>query len=218
MAGGSIRALFVAALLATSAAASALPPRIPPVDYCARDRSFVVFRNALNRAIARRDAAFILSIAADDIEYSFGDSPGKAGFASAWGLARPATSRLWRELRAALRLGCTPDDGEAFWSPSMSMVGNENMGEDYTLLMVAVAPGATLRAGPSEASRLIARLRWHVVRLDERDTAGSWIPATLLDGRRGYIRPALFRGFGDYRAVFEKRHGRWRMTTFVAGD
>jgi hypothetical protein len=218
MAGILLRTFFVAALLAVSAAASALPPRMPPVDYCARDRSFVAFRNALNRAIARRDAAFILSIAADDIEYSFGDSPGRTGFAGVWGLARPATSRLWRELGAALRLGCTPDDGEAFWAPSMSMTGNEDLGEDFTLLMVAVAPGATLRAGPSEASRLVARLRWDVVRLDERDTAGSWIPATLLDGRRGYIRPALFRGFGDYRAVFEKRRGRWRMTAFVAGD
>jgi hypothetical protein len=210
--------LIVAALVSVSAAAAALPQRMPPVDHCARDRSFVAFRNALSRAIARRDAAFILSIAADDIEYSFGDRPGKAGFASAWGLARPATSRLWRELGAALRLGCTPDDGEAFWAPSMSMTGNEDLGEDYTLLMVAVTPGATLRAGPSDASRLVARLRWDVVHLDARDPHGNWIRATLLDGRRGYIRPALFRGFGDYRAVFEKRHGRWRMTAFVAGD
>jgi hypothetical protein len=210
--------LIVAALASVSAAAAALPPRMPPVDHCARDRSFVAFRNALNRAIARRDAAFILSIAADDIEFSFGDTPGKAGFASAWGLARPATSRLWRELGAALRLGCTPDDGEAFWAPSMSMTGNEDFGEDYTLLMVAVAPGATLRAGPSDSSRLVARLRWDVVHLGARDPHGNWVAATLTDGRRGYIRPALFRSFGDYRAVFEKRHGRWRMTAFVAGD
>jgi hypothetical protein len=218
MAGGFIRVLIVAALAPVSAAAAALPPRMPPVDHCARDRSFVAFRNALNRAIARRDAAFILSIAAVDIEYSFGDRPGKAGFASTWGLARPATSRLWRELGAALRLGCTPDDGEAFWAPSMSMTGNEDLGEDFTLVMVAVAPGATLRAGPSDSSRRIARLRWDVVRLDERDPHGNWVAATLADGRHGYIRPAFFRGFGDYRAVFEKRHGRWRMTAFVAGD
>jgi hypothetical protein len=39
-----------------------------------------------------------------------------------------------------------------------------------------------------------------------------------MDGRSGYIRQALFRGFDDYRAVFERRHGRWRMTAFVAGD
>ena len=219
MAGGSIRALLAAPLLAMSAAASALPPLMPPTDYCARDRSFVLFRNALNAAIARRDAAFILSIATDDIEYSFGEFPGKAGFARAWGLSRPATSQLWRTLGAALRLGCARDDGDGFWAPSMSVIGNEDMGEDYTLLMVAVAPGATLRAGPSEASRLIARLRWHVITLAAPDDGhGQWARATLVDGRSGYVRPALFRSFGDYRAVFQKRHGRWRMTAFVAGD
>jgi len=107
-----IRSLFVAPLLVMSAAAAAqpMPTRMPPTDYCAQDRSFVAFRNALNGAIARRDAAFILSIAADNIEYSFGDTPGRAGFARAWGLAHPATSPLWRELGAALRLGCARDE------------------------------------------------------------------------------------------------------------
>lgn len=217
MAGATIRNLFAASLLLISAGAAALPPRMPPTDQCARDRSFVAFRAALNAAIARRDAAFILAVAADDIEYSFGDSPGKAGFARAWGLAHPAASRLWRELGAALRLGCARD-GNGFWAPSMSVIGDEDLGEDEGLLMVAVAPDAALRAAPSETSRLVARLRWDVVRLDAPDAHGRWIAATLADGRRGYIRPAFFRGFGDYRAVFEKRRGRWRMTAFVAGD
>jgi hypothetical protein len=218
MAGETIRTLFVAASLAMPEAAAALPARMPPVDYCAQDRSFVVFRNALNQAIARRDAAFILGIAAEDIEYSFGDSPGRAGFARAWGLARPTSSRLWRELGAALRLGCTRDDGGGFWSPSMSVIGNEDLGEDYTLLMVAVVPGATLRAGPSDSSPLVARLRWHVARLEQDDGRSPWIHATLIDGRRGYARRSFFRSFGDYRAVFNKRRGQWRMTAFVAGD
>jgi hypothetical protein len=213
-----IRNLLAASLLVMSSGAAALPPRIPPTDHCASDRSFVAFRGALGAAIARRDAAFILAVAADDIEFSFGDAPGKAGFARAWGLANPATSRLWRELGAALRLGCARDDGNGYWAPSMSVIGNVDLGEDEGLLMVAVAPGAALRAGPSDTSRLVARLRWDVVRLDAPDVHGHWIPATLADGRRGYVRPALFRGFGDYRAVFEKRRGRWRMTAFVAGD
>ena len=200
------------------AAAAAVPPRVPPTDSCARDRSFVAFRNALNAAIARRDAAFILSVATDEIEYSFGESPGKAGFARAWGLSRPATSLLWRTLGAALRLGCARDEAGEFWAPSMSLVGDEEMDTDYFNLMVAVAPGAALRAGPSETSPLVARLRWDVVTLEGEEREAAWLRARLADGRRGYIRQALFRGFGDYRAVFAKRHGRWRMTAFVAGD
>ena len=191
---------------------------MPPTDSCAQDRSFVAFRNALNAAIARRDAAFILSVATDDIEYSFGESPGKAGFARAWGLSRPATSQLWRTLGAALRLGCARDEAGEYWAPSMSLIGDEDMGEDYFSLMVAVAPGAALRAGPSETSALIARLRWDVVTLEGEEREAAWLRARLRDGRRGYIRQALFRGFGDYRAVFAKRQGRWRMTAFVVGD
>jgi hypothetical protein len=192
---------------------------MPPTDYCARDRSFVAFRNALRAAIARHDAAFILSIAADNIEYSFGgDPPGRAGFARAWGLAHPATSRLWRELRAALQLGCSRDEGNEFWAPSMSLIGDEDMDTDYSTLMVAVGAGAALRAGPSEASPLIARLRWDVVTLEGGERRAAWLRATLADGRRGYIQRTLFRGFDDTRAVFAKQHGRWRMTAFVAGD
>ena len=67
--------------------------RLSPVDTCASDIGFATFRAALNRAIARRDAAFILSVAADDIQYSFGDTPGRAGFARVWGLAVPRRAR-----------------------------------------------------------------------------------------------------------------------------
>jgi hypothetical protein len=217
MAAGTILSLFVAPLLAMSAAATALPPRMPPTDQCARDRGFVAFRSALDAAIARRDAAFILSVAADDIEYSFGDSPGRAGFARAWGLARPATSRLWGVLRAALRLGCARGEANEYWVPSMSLIGGDS-DEDYIGAMVAVGPGASLRAGPSDASPLVAPLRWDVVATERDEGRGDWLRATLRDGRTGYVRRDLLRAFDDYRAVFARRHGRWRMTAFVAGD
>jgi hypothetical protein len=219
MAGGLSRILFVAPLLAMLAPASALPSRMPPTDHCARDRGFVVFRNALRAAVARHDAAFVLSVAADNIEYSFGgDPPGRAGFARAWGLAHPATSPLWRELGAALRLGCAHDEAGELWVPSMSLIGDEDMSEDYTRLMVAVGPGAALRAGSFDTSPLVAPLHWDVVTLEGDERRATWLRATLADGRRGYIRRALFRGFDESRAVFAKRHGRWRMTAFVAGD
>ncbi|MBV9883866.1 MAG: hypothetical protein JO276_12735, partial [Sphingomonadaceae bacterium] len=155
-----MRSLLPLPLLALSGAAVAVPPRLPPHDYCTRDRSFVAFRRALNEAVARRDAAFILRMADDDIRYSYGDSSGREGFARFWHLDRPATSGLWRELREALGLGCVPDEGGDFVMPGMNQVGDEDMDTDYTLLLVAVRPGAALRRGPSESSPIIARLRW----------------------------------------------------------
>lgn len=183
-----------------------------------RDASFAAFRNALTRAVARRDAAFILRIATDDIRYSYGDSGGRDGFAEYWGLARPATSRLWGELGEALRLGCTFDEGLNVVMPSMNQVGDEDMDTDYQALLVAVRPGAALRAGPSDRSRILARLRWNVVTLEDRDSHRPWERVRLADGRRGYIRRSLFRGFSETSAYFVKQDGRWRMAAFIAGD
>jgi hypothetical protein len=215
-----ISRLFAVPLLAMAASAFAVPPRMPPRDYCTHDRSFVAFRAALRAAVARRDAAFILRIAGDDIRYSYGDDdpPGPAGFAQAWELDHPATSPLWRELEAALRLGCTPNEGPEFVIPAMNQVGDEDMDTDYGTLMVAVRPGAALRTGPSDSSRRIARLRWDVVTLEDRNSRAPWVRARLANGRRGYVRRSLLRGFNDYCAVFAKQDGRWRMISFMGLD
>lgn len=205
-------------LLLTTGALGGLPERMPPTDSCAQDAGFAAFRQSLEAAIARRDAAIILDVATDDIDYSFGEMEGRAGFARRWGLAAPATSPFWDELAAALRLGCARDEGGAFWAPSMSLIGNEDLGEDYFSAMVAVAPGAALRAGPADDAPVVAPLRWHVVALEDGYGEAPWLRARLADGRRGYIRRDLFRSFGDFRATFEYREGRWRMTAFVGGD
>ena len=215
-----MRPLLAALLIAAPVGASAQPRRVPPVDQCASDRSFVAFRSGLNAAIARRDAATILSIVSDDISYSFGDAPGRAGFAEAWRLDRPAASPLWRELGAALRLGCARDREGALWAPSMSMP-NEDDPDDATYggIVVAVAPGAALRAAPSDRARIVAPLRYDVLVLPpDDDGRGAWVRAEMDERRRGWIRRSQVRAFTDYRAVFEKRGGRWRMTAFVAGD
>jgi hypothetical protein len=40
----------------------------------------------------------------------------------------------------------------------------------------------------------------------------------LAGGQQGYIASAYVRSPLDYRIVFEKRQGRWLITTLVAGD
>jgi hypothetical protein len=193
--------------------------RLPPVDTCASDIGFAAFRAALNRAIARRDAAFILSAASDDISWSFGDEPGRAGFARAWGLSRPASSRLWRELAEALRLGCRRADDGSLWAPAMSLNEEDADMDAFENAVVAVTPGAVLRARPADNARPVAALRWDVLTLaDGDDGTSAWARASLEDGRSGWVRRSQVRSFGDYRAVFERRGGRWRMTAFVAGD
>jgi hypothetical protein len=214
-----MRLLIAFALLAGAPAANAQNRRVPPIDHCASNPSFVAFRSQLRAAVARRDGAWLLSIAAPDIEYSFGDSPGRAGFARAWGLNRPATSRIWRELGEVLRLGCDrAEDGE-YWTPSLSLATSDMDEGEGPATLLAVGPNAVLHAGPSDSSPVVAQLEWDILTpRDEDDGRGEWISVALGDGTRGYVRRSVVRSQSDYRAIFARRHGRWRMTAFVAGD
>lgn len=198
--------------------AAALPPRLPPRNSCASVPGFAAFRTQLRTAIARRDAAFVLSVASDDISFSFGDDPGKAGFAGAWDLAHPDRSPLWPVLAETLRLGCARSEDGTLWSPSMALADGDD--EDAGISRaVAIGPGAVLRAAPSDRARIVSRLDFDVLTLAADDQGESaWARVAIADGRRGWVRRASIRGFGDYRAVFERRGGRWRMIAFVAGD
>lgn len=202
----SSEALF--ALLVASAAA-----RLPPVDQCVSDRSFVEFRKALVAAIQRRDSDALLSVVAEDIHASLGGHVGKKDFIELWGLSKPRSSRVWKELGDALGLGCTMRDGIAT-APSMEdQIGDRDAFETRIAL-----PGAVLRARPSETSRAVARLSWHVLTLRGTWDGGPWVRVKLDDGRSGYVRNVLARSPIDYRAWFHKRAGSWVMAGFLAGD
>jgi hypothetical protein len=214
-----IRFLVACALLAGPVAAVAQNRRVPPVDRCASNPSFVAFRTRLRAAIARRDGAWLLSNTAPNIEYSFGDSPGRAGFTRAWGLNRPATSRIWRELGETLRLGCDrAEDGE-YWAPSLSLQQNDMDEGEGPPTWLAVGPNAVLHEEPSDSSPVVARLEWDILTPRDGDEGrGAWVAFNLGDGTRGFVRRSLVRSQSDYRATFARRHGRWLMTGFVAGD
>ncbi|MEO8175268.1 MAG: hypothetical protein ABI626_01245 [Sphingomicrobium sp.] len=190
------------------------PARLPPIDQCATDRSFVAFRAALQRTIAQRDVAALLKVVADDVEASLGGHAGKADFIALWGLQRPRSSKLWSELGSALRIGCTLRAGVAT-APSMA---DQLSGERDAFETRIALPGAVLPKGPSERRPAIASLDWDVLTLDGPSDGGSWIKVTLDDGRGGYVRDAMARSPIDYRAWFHKRRGHWQMAGFLAGD
>ncbi|HEX8641118.1 MAG TPA: hypothetical protein VF704_08170, partial [Allosphingosinicella sp.] len=104
------RALAASAVaLSLAFAARAGAQTLPPRDECAADGSFVTFRAELLDVLARRDSARLLEIAAEDIQFSFGDDPGRDNFARSWGLADPLTSGVWTTLGGVLLLGCARD-------------------------------------------------------------------------------------------------------------
>ena len=208
--------LFLALLLTAGPPA---PPvhRLAPVDRCAANPSFAAFRRNLLAAIARRDRGFILAAVADNIEVDFGGGAGRADFIRAWALDRPMTSPLWRELGAALALGCVVTGEGEYVSPSMAAAGDDEFEDPFTQA-VAIRPGAEVHAAADPTSPIVATLQWDVVVVPEWNAELPWQRVHVADGRSGYARTGDLRSPIDYRAAFRRVAGRWRMTAFIAGD
>ena len=83
------------ALVLLALVAAAGPDRMPPIDQCKADTSFVKFRSELRQTVARRDAERLLSVVADDVHASLGGDIGKGDFIKLWALKqRPRSSRV----------------------------------------------------------------------------------------------------------------------------
>jgi hypothetical protein len=204
-------------LLALAAAATLLfsPVRMPPIDECSSDKSFDAFRSELRKTVARRDGSALTAILSKDVLADFGGGEGRKEFARIWKLSRPKSSPIWAELERALRLGCSMAHG----SPAIPYLAEGFTSEDDLFdKMVVVEPGATMREQARENAKPIARLDYHVVQVGDVSGQEGWVLAKLADGRRGYIRRDQLRSALDYRAGFQKRGGRWFMTSFVQGD
>lgn len=201
-------------LLLALAATMLGPARLPPVDQCASDRSFVEFRTKLQRTITRRDAEGLLAVVADDIHASLGGHVGKQDFIELWGLRSPHNSKVWPELGTALRLGCSMSAGLATAPSFQDQIRGDRDGFETRIAL----PGAVLRRRPTDRSPAVTQLRWHVVTLRSPSDGGAWVEVKLDDGRHGFIRQTMARSVIDYRAWFRKRGGRWQMEGFLAGD
>ena len=46
----------------------------------------------------------------------------------------------------------------------------------------------------------------------------SWLKVETLGGKKGFVGAEFVRSPIDYRAIFVKEKGKWKMSTFVAGD
>jgi hypothetical protein len=201
-------------MLPLTLAAAVLPTQVPPVDQCIADPSFVQFRSDLRRTIARHDTDALLKVVADDVHASLGGHIGKKDFIELWDLKGPRTSKVWKELGDALRLGCTMSNGVAT-APSFE----DQLGGDRDAFETMIAlPGARLLRRPNDGASVVANLKWNVLTMREAWDGGPWIAVRLDDGRSGFVRRALARSPIDYRAWFRKREGKWRMEGFLAGD
>jgi hypothetical protein len=160
--------------------------------------------------VTRKDSEALLALSDDAIKLGFAGDDGKAAFRN-----ELAKGERWTELAKLLRLGCAID-GDRYVMPRMFVRTGYR---DAFNTFVAVGTGIALRAAPRLSGKLIARLNWEITSLVPRSTnGGEWLRVRTDAGRTGYIHRSLVRSPVDYRAIFEKSAGKWRMTAFVAGD
>jgi hypothetical protein len=206
-----IRLLLAVLLCASAVSAEARRRSQIVTDTCRVDRSWVAYRTAFNAAVARRDAPALLRLVASDV--SFGSNgTGRAAFARHFGLARPATSPLWRQLATIMSLGCARDRQRLHWVPSMFLDEDAPDDATYGPQAAVIAAGAPLRERPSDSSRLVARMSWDIVFLPDQDDGwGEWVHAILDNDRQGFVRRSQVHSLTGPYALFQKQRGQWRL-------
>lgn len=217
-----LRSAAVLVALAASAPLHAQVAALTPVDEAGRDPAFARFRAELLDAVERRDTAFVLEVLAHDVLPDFGGDRGVEGFRRAWLTGeRPPEERLWPVLMEVLRGGGVFVDDSTFVAPYTFAAFPEAL--DPFRHRVVTGAGVRVRAEPGLGGEVLTHLSHTVVAVPERREVAErsgreWMRIELRDGRRGWMAREYLKSPLDYRAVFVRRDGRWRLRSLVAGD
>ena len=202
---------------------------VPFVDEADQDPSFAAYRDALLSAIEARDTEAVIALSDENIHLSFGGDVGHDAFMDISNVpteklsddykpqAQAMRDEIWRALFDTLSLGGQfEDDGFSapyYWAAEIPP--NFDPYQTYFVTGSRVA----LRDGPSQSANVLTRVSYAVVDLPSYDDAKTWqlvtVPGT---NDAGYMHRDFLRSSVDYRALFSKDSGTWKMTVFIAGD
>ena len=220
------RVSFLLIILCCVASAAAQERYVRPVDEAKQEPSFYKFREELIAAAERHDAAFILSILDPKIELSFGGDAGTADFKRIWKINSKA-SPFWNEFLRVLKNGGSftgKGAGKMFFAPYTFQSFPEDL--DAFEHVVIFGSDVNLRERPDLGSPVVAALSYNIAKIDYegsvKDPADEgvllWTKVETLGGKRGFVKSEYVRSPIDYRAGFQKKKGKWKMTVFIAGD
>ncbi len=199
---------------------------LEPFDDAKNNASFVASRDKLIVAVKKRDSKYLLSILDPKIANSFGGDGGIREFQESWKLNSP-NSMVWDELLKVLTNGgkMSETDGVSLFSAPYSFDG---FPEDLDAFEnhVIFGKGVNLRSRPNLTAEVVAVLSYNIVKIDSQNSVENpenqgeyvWYKVETLGGKKGFVSAKFVRSPIDYRAIFEKRNGRWKMAAFIAGD
>lgn len=218
--------LLLLVFLAPQARAEGTP--FKPFDEAGQDPAFQAFRDDLLAAVKRRDLEAVVHVAAADILLSYGEDTGPERLRE-WLAGQSSevdAAYLWGQLEDVLAHGGGWDQQGGFGAPYW-FAGTPQLPDDtdwYEVLYV-VGEKVRMRAGAGTDKAVLGTASYEVVFADDPDhvweTDGEgkeWLYVRTTDNRKGWIRGDFLRGPFGYRAGFEQRDGRWKLTYFLAGD
>jgi hypothetical protein len=197
---------------------------VKPIDGAKKDASFFAFRTKLIEAAKKRDAKYVLSILDRDIKNSFGGNGGIGEFKDFWKINN-SNSKFWDEFLSVITNGgkfIKEGNSKLFFAPYTFTSFPGDL--DAFSHNVITGDKVKLRLKADVNSPVVANLSYNIVEILESVKAKeniekvSWYEIKTLGGKRGYVKAEFARSPIDYRAGFEKKGGKWKMTTFIAGD
>lgn len=211
-------------------ATCAVAERVLPVDEAPRDAEFAAFRARLLAAVVARDVDAILSMTSDDVQLSFGMDSGHERFVEMMTVPEETLSgeyrfeapamreAYWAALESTLRLGgAFASGGDQFVAPYLFTLELPDVADPFAVYWIT-AEDVPLYDRPIRWSEEVGRLSWDVVTAIEGGEGADYVHVRTQDGRTGFVHQEYARALVDYRAFFDRRGGRWLLTTFIAGD
>jgi hypothetical protein len=122
----------------------------------------------------------------------------------------------WEVLRTVLSLGGGWEE-DTFVAPYVSGAWPKEHNDVEKVAIVGSR--VRVRAEPRSDADVLAFLTECIVAtVETREYNEDWVSIDLGEKRVGYVSARHARSQRGYRAGFELKEGRWRMTFFVAGD
>lgn len=214
--------LFLLLVAMMTYGAAARSRKLSPVDEAPKDPSFKAFRDKLLAAVKREDETVLYESLDPKITNSFGGEGGITEFNTHWKMGE-ARTKLWGELATILSMGGSFSNvggQKSFCAPYVY----SNFPEDLDANGYAAITGTNVRvrAEANLNAPIITALSYDIVQLDFETSASGenseWVKIIAPNGKKGYVFGKYIRRPVDYRACFEKKQGKWKMTVLIAGD
>lgn len=207
---------------------------LAPTNESRHDKDLQAFLTELKRDLRRKNVRALEARLAENVKWSFGGDNGKAGFMQHWQLSNPEKSGVWQELARTIELGCNPAEGDGARPKSHIcpyVYSRFPEALDASENDVVTGQNVNVREKPDLGSKPIAKISYEIIKTLSRedeckpstgigncDRKCDWIQVQLYSSAtQGFVCRNYVRSPMDYRVIFERIDGAWKITVFVAG-